>query len=146
MIEELTLRTEMFDLTDDVTVDIKRLLNSIGQDAYFKVDVIAERFGKEIRHFFTKNLSKDRHEYRKALIEESTDKKFTYESLRKFSTPAESHKIDIVKSKDKNVLELLDDSYASTFSKEKRNYYVYNVRYNRYDLDYLAYRLDGRGK
>jgi len=38
-----------------------------------------------------------------------------------------------------------NENFGSTFSTTKKNYYVADIRYNRYDLNYLAYRLDGRG-
>lgn len=37
-------------------------------------------------------------------------------------------------------------NFDLNFSTTKKNYYVDDIRYNKYSLDYLAYRLDGRGK
>ena len=70
MVRELTMSTQMIDLTKDIKVDIRSLLRADGEDAYFRVDDIVQKFeGKDIRAFFQKDKSKDRHEYRRVLLE-----------------------------------------------------------------------------
>ena len=68
--QNIHMRSEVIDFTQDIKLDIRGLLRATGDNAYFRVDDIVQKFeGKQLPHFFDEATNKDRHEYRRVALE-----------------------------------------------------------------------------
>jgi hypothetical protein len=120
-LDALNLAEQTLHITPEVLVDITSMRGMLNgsTDYYLRVDTIAEEHNKQIHHFFN---SEPHQEYFAARIKATNAKKLFSNFENSSLKPTKQ-----------------------SFSKIKSNYYVDNVRYNKSDLDYLAYKLYGRG-